>query len=200
VRAKLNLTLPISRFDLDLDTLRARAETLDAVQSAEVKIGAGGVLQVTVTERQPAYVWRSAGGLMMIDAGGHRIAGLADRADRADLPLIAGDGADKAVAEATALLRSTGPLAPRIRGLVRISDRRWNIVLDRDQTVLLPATDPIDALDSLLALNKAEDIFARDITAIDLRNEHRPVLRLAPFALEDLRRAQGNAPKTESKT
>ena len=200
VRAKLNLTLPISRFDLDLDALRARAETLDAVQSAEVKIGAGGVLQVTVTERQPAYVWRSAGGLMMIDAGGHRIAGLADRADRADLPLIAGDGADKAVAEATALLRSTGPLAPRIRGLVRISDRRWNIVLDRDQTVLLPATDPIDALDSLLALNKAEDIFARDITAIDLRNEHRPVLRLAPFALEDLRRAQGNAPKTESKT
>jgi len=200
VRAKLNLTLPISRFDLDLDALRARAETLDAVQSAEVKIGAGGVLQVTVTERQPAYVWRSAGGLMMIDAGGHRIAGLADRADRADLPLIAGDGADKAVAEATALLRSTGPLAPRIRGLVRISDRRWNIVLDRNQTVLLPATDPIDALDSLLALNKAEDIFARDITAIDLRNEHRPVLRLAPFALEDLRRAQGNAPKTESKT
>ena len=200
VRAKLNLTLPISRFDLDLDALRARAETLDAVQSAEVKIGAGGVLQVTVTERQPAYVWRSAGGLMMIDAGGHRIAGLADRADRADLPLIAGDGADKAVAEATALLRSTGPLAPRIRGLVRISDRRWNIVLDRDQTILLPATDPIDALDSLLALNKAEDIFARDITAIDLRNEHRPVLRLAPFALEDLRRAQGNAPKTESKT
>ena len=200
VRAKLNLTLPISRFDLDLDVLQAKAQTLDAVQSAEVKIGTGGVLQVAVTERQAAYVWRSAGGLMMIDASGHRIAGLADRADRADLPLIAGEGADKAVAEATALLKSTGPLKPRIRGLVRISDRRWNIVLDRDQTVLLPATDPIDALDSLLALNKAEDIFARDITAIDLRNEHRPVLRLAPYALEELRRAQGNAPKTESKT
>ena len=198
VRAKLNLTLPISRFDLDLDALRARAETLDAVASAEVKIGAGGVLQVVVTERQAAYVWRSAAGLMMIDATGHRIAGLAERADRADLPLVAGDGADTAVAEATALYAAAGPLAPRIRGLVRISDRRWNIDLDRAQTVLLPANNPAEALDSLLALNKAEDIFARDITAIDLRNEHRPVLRMAPFALDELRRANGTL--TESKT
>ena len=55
-------------------------------------------------------------------------------------------------------------------------------------------------MDSLLALNKAEDIFARDITVIDLRNAHRPVLRLAPYALEELRRTQGNVPKTESKT
>ena len=199
VRAKLNLKLPQSRFDLDLDALRAKAETLDAVAMAEVKIGAGGVLQVTMTERQPAYVWRSVAGLMLIDATGHRIAGLAERADRADLPLVAGEGADTAIAEATQLLRAAGPLAPRIRGLVRISDRRWNIVLDRDQIVLLPATDPVDALDSLIALNKAEDILARDITTIDLRNEHRPVLRLAPFALDELRRAQGSTP-TESKT
>ena len=199
VRAKLNLTLPMSRFDLDLDALRARAEMLDAVAHAEVKIGAGGVLQVTVTERQPAYVWRSVAGLMMIDASGHRIAGLAERSDRADLPLIAGEGADTAVAEAAALLQVAGPLAPRIRGLVRIRDRRWNIDLDRDQTILLPASAPIAALDSVLALNKAEDIFARDITTIDLRNEHRPVLRLAPFALDELRRAGGSTP-TESKT
>jgi len=156
-------------------------------------------LQVTVTERTPAYVWRSAAGLMMIDATGHRIAGLSERADRADLPLVAGEGADTAITEATQLLRASGPLAPRIRGLVRISDRRWNIDLDRNQTILLPATDPIDALDSLLAMNKAEDILARDLTTIDLRNEHRPVLRLAPFALEELRRAQGSTP-TESKT
>ena len=199
VRAKLGLKLPQSRFDLDLDALRARAETLDAVAMAEVKIGAAGVLQINVTERQPAYVWRSEAGLMLIDASGHRIAGLADRADRADLPLVAGVGADTDIAEATQLLRAASPLAPRIRGLVRISNRRWNIVLDRDQTILLPAIDPADALDSLLALNKAEDVLARDITTIDLRNEHRPVLRLAPYALEELRRAQGIAP-TESKT
>ncbi len=199
VRAKLGLKLPQSRFDLDFDLLQARAEGLDAVARADVKVGTGGVLQVTITEREPAFVWRSDPGLMMLDATGHRIAGLAERGDRADLPLIAGQGANAAVSEASEILQALGPLKLRLRGLVRISDRRWNVVLDRDQTILLPATNPIGALDSLLALNQSEDILARDITSIDLRNEHRPALRLAPFALEELRRAQGLAP-TESKT
>ena len=199
VRAKVQLPLPVSRFDLDFDALQARAESLDAVASADVKVGAGGVLQITITERVPAFVWRSDAGLMMVDATGHRIAGLAERADRVDLPLIAGFGADTAVAEASALLQAVGPLTPRLRGLVRISNRRWNVVLDRDQTILLPADNPIGALEGLIAINQAEAILARDLISIDLRNEHRPVLRLAPFALDELRRAQGIAP-TESKT
>ena len=199
VRAKVAQKLPISRFDLDLDALQTKAESLDAVASALVKVGAGGVLQIAITEREPAFVWRSDAGLVMIDATGHRIAGLTERIDRADLPLIAGAGADLAVAEATALLQAAGPLTPRIRGLVRISERRWNLILDRDQSVLLPAGNPVGALEALIALNQAEDLLARDLTSIDLRNEHRPVLRLAPFALEELRRAQGITP-TESKT
>ncbi|MEO6300194.1 MAG: cell division protein FtsQ/DivIB, partial [Paracoccaceae bacterium] len=199
VRAKLALHLPQSSFDLDLDAVQLKAEQLDAVASAQVKVRTGGVLQVTITERVPAWVWRTDTGLILVDATGHRVAGLAERADRADLPLIAGDGADAAVLEATQIMAAAGPLMPRYRGLVRISDRRWNLVLDRDQTILLPAENPIEALEGLLALNQAEDILARDLTSIDLRNDQRPVLRLAPFALEELRRAQGIAP-TESKT
>ena len=199
VRAKLALNLPQSSFDLDLDAVQARAQQLDAVASAEVKVRSGGVLQVTITERVPAYVWRTDTGLVLVDTTGHRVAGLTERADRADLPLIAGDGADTSVPEAAAILQAAGPLTPRLRGLVRISDRRWNMVLDRSQAILLPAENPVEALEGLLALNQAEDLLARDLTSIDMRNQHRPVLRLAPFALEELRRAQGIAP-TESKT
>ena len=199
VRVKVRVDLPQSRFDLDLDAIQARAEGLDAVASAEVRIGMGGVLQVVITEREPAFVWRSEPGLMLLDASGHRIAGLADRADRADLPLVAGFGAEAALGEAAEILHALGPLAPRLRGLVRISERRWNVVLDRDQAILLPADNATAALEGLIALNEAEDILARDLISIDLRNEHRPVLRLAPFALDELRRAQGIAP-TESKT
>lgn len=197
VRAKLAQPLPISRFDLDLDAIRLKAESLDAVASALVRVGAGGVLQVTITERVPAFVWRSEAGLMLIDATGHRIAGLADRADRADLPLVAGEGADAAIAEAAALIQAAGPLTPRLRAFVRISERRWNIVLDRDQTVLLPAQNPVAALEALIALNQAEDLLARDLLSIDLRNEHRPVLRLAPDALNELRGVTASTP-TES--
>lgn len=191
VRARISRPLPVSRFQLDLDEIRRQAESLDAVESALVRITTGGVLQVTLTERTPAFVWRSEAGLILIDATGHRIAGLADRADRADLPLLAGAGADRAVPEALAILRAAGPLGSRLRALVRVSDRRWTLVLDRDQSVLLPHADPVAALEGLIALNQAQDLLSRDLLAIDLRNPRRPVLRLAPHALEKLRRGQG---------
>lgn len=198
VRAKLAVTLPQSSFDLDLGALRLLAEELDAVASAELRVRSGGVLQVLLTERDPALIWRMGDRLELLDATGHRVAGLAARGDRADLPLILGTGANAAAPEALALLDAAGPLMPRLRGLVRMGERRWDIVLDRDQRILLPATDPIAALERLLALNQADDLLARDILSIDLRSEQRPALRLAPFALNEARRAAGLIPITEN--
>ena len=200
MRGKLDLHLPQSSLSLDLDAIRVSAERLDAVASAVVRLGAGNVLQVTITERQPAWVWRTEQGLMLLDASGHRIAGLATRADRADLPLVAGEGADQAVAEAQAILAAATPFAPRIRGLVRISARRWDLMFDRDQRVLLPANAPVAAVEGLIALDKAEQILARDLTAVDLRNPQHPVLRLAPPAMNALRQSQGLTVIPESKT
>lgn len=191
VRARLNLNLPQSSFHLDLEAARARIEELDAVKSAELRVRSGGVLQVVVTERDPVAVWRTDDGLMLVDETGHRVAGLHARTDRPDLPLIAGQGANEAMPEALDLLAAAGPLTARIRGLVRMGERRWDMVLDRDQRVLLPADNPVLALERLLALDKAEDILARDLAAIDLRNDARPTLRLTPFALNELRRSQG---------
>ena len=187
VRAKLAIRLPVSSFDLDLDAARTSAEELDAVAKAELRVRSGGILQVTVTEREPVLIWRAATGLTMIDATGHRVAGLAERGDRPDLPLVAGEGADLAAAEALAILEAAAPLTPRLRGLVRMGDRRWDIVLDRDQRIALPEENPVAAVERLLALDQAEDILARDILTVDLRNEQRPVLRLAPAALNALR-------------
>ena len=187
VRAKLAIRLPSSSFDLDLDAARAKAEELDAVAKADLRVRSGGILQVTVTERVPVLIWRTATGLTMIDATGHRVAGLALRGDRPDLPLVVGEGADLATPEALALLDAAAPLTPRLRGLVRMGDRRWDIVLDRDQRIELPEQGPVAAVERLLALDQAEDILARDILNVDLRNDHRPVLRLAPAALDALR-------------
>ncbi len=191
VRAKLDVRLPQSSFDIDLDAARLRIEALDAVKQADLRVRSGGVLQVVITERIPVAVWRSEGGLTLVDDGGHRVAGLLARTDRPDLPLIAGTGADMATPEALDLIAAAGPLAPRVRGLVRIGERRWDIVLDRDQRILLPEKNPVQALERLLALDHVQDIMNRDILAIDLRSDHRPTLRLTPFALGEMRRAQG---------
>lgn len=191
VRARLGLALPMSSFDIDLDAVRARVESLDAVARADLRVRAGGVLQVLVTERVPVVVWRTAAGLTLLDDTGRRVAGLVARIDRPDLPLIAGDGADRQTPEALALIDAAGPLLPRIRGLVRVGERRWDLVLDRNQRVLLPEDNPVQALERLLALDHAQDIMNRDILTVDLRSDRRPTLRLTPNALAELRRAQG---------
>jgi cell division protein FtsQ len=191
VRAKLALPLPMSSFDIDLDAARDRIEALDAVKKADLRVRSGGVLQVMITERMPVAIWRTDDGLTLVDETGHRVAGLLARADRPDLPLIAGEGADLATPEALELIAAAGPLTPRIRGLVRIGDRRWDLVLDRDQRVLLPEENPVQALERLLALDHAQDLMNRDILTVDLRSDHRPTLRLTPHALAEVRRAQG---------
>jgi cell division protein FtsQ len=191
VRAKLGLTLPMSSFDIDLDAARERVEVLDAVQKADLRVRTGGVLQVLITERKPVAVWRTEAGLTLVDDTGHRVAGLMARTDRPDLPLIAGEGADLMTPEALALIDAAGPLTPRIRGLVRMGNRRWDIVLDRNQRVMLPEKNPVQALERLLALDHAQDLMNRDILTVDLRSDHRPTLRLTPHAFAETRRAQG---------
>lgn len=200
VRARMAVKLPVSSFDLDLDALRQKAESLNAVARAELAVRSGGVLQVTIEEREPALIWRTDEGLTLLDATGHRVAGLAQRADRPDLPVIAGEGADRAAAEALALVDAAGPMMARLRGLVRVGERRWDMVLDRDQRLLLPSDRPVQALERLLALDQAEDLLARDLVAIDLRHEKRPVLRLGEDALLAARRARGLIPDDVKKT
>lgn len=194
IRAKLGLKLPQSSFDLDLTAAQERIEALDAVAKAELRVRSGGVLQVEITERIPALVWREADRIELLDASGARVAGLAARADRPDLPLIAGEGAARAAAEALDLFAVAAGIMPRVRGLVRVGDRRWDLVLDRNQKILLPEKNAVAALERLIALDKAEDLLARDILSVDLRNDKRPVLRLAPNAMNEHRKLMGLDP------
>jgi cell division protein FtsQ len=191
VRARLDVKVPLSSFDIDLAAQRARIQDLDAVARADLIVRSGGVLEVTITERVPVALWRSEGGIQMLDANGHRVASLSARSDRPDLPLIAGAGADGAAPEALAVLAAAEPISARVRGLVRVGERRWDLVLDRNQRILLPQEHPVAAVERLIALNQANDLLGRDILTLDLRSEHRPVLRLAPGALTQLRQSQG---------
>lgn len=186
IRAMLPVTLPVSSFKLDLAAMRATIAQIDAVASADLRIRKGGVLDVTVTERQPVILWRSAYGLEMLDRTGYRVATLLDRAARPDLPVIAGEGADGHVADALRLIAVAGPLAARIRGLVWIGERRWDVVLDRDQRILLPEDDAVTALQRVVALDSAQDMMARDLTIVDMRNPARPTIRLGAATTEFL--------------
>jgi cell division protein FtsQ len=196
IRAAVPLDFPVSSFDIDLVDMQARIAALEAVAAVKVHVRSGGELTVEVIERVPVALWRDAQGLQMIDADGFRVAPLDARADRPDLPLLAGGGVEKQVAEALAILAAAEPIAPRVRGLLRVGERRWDLILDRDQRVMLPEIAPVAALERVIALDEAQDLFEREIALIDMRNPERPTVRVTPqgiAALTEIHNTQAGA-------
>ncbi|MFZ7089526.1 cell division protein FtsQ/DivIB [Primorskyibacter sp. 2E233] len=188
IREILPIDFPVSSFDLDLDQMHDTIVELDAVKKAKLRIQQGGTLQIDVTERMPAVLWRRDAGLEMLDDKGFVVGPLPSRFDRPDLPVIAGEGAEDAVEEALELVAVAGPLASRLRGFERMGERRWDVVLDRDQRILLPETGAVRALERTIAMDEAVDMLTRDISVVDLRLPHRPTIRMKENAAQDMLR------------
>jgi cell division protein FtsQ len=185
MRETLALDLPQSSFDLDLEGIRMQLAEMGPVKSVTTRIRPGGILQVDVTPRVPVVIWRMPEGLVLLDDTGAVVGPLAYRAARPDLPVIAGEQADEALTEALALHKAARPLGKRLRGLVRQGERRWDLVLDRGQRILLPEEGAVAALERMIALDTASDLLSRDIARIDLRLGQRPTIKMQPRAVEE---------------
>jgi cell division protein FtsQ len=190
IREITPIDYPISSFELDLDEMRDRIEGLDAVAEAGLVVRSG-VLDVVVVERVGKVIWRSRDALELLDEGGKRVSALPSRVEYPDLPLIAGDAADLAVPEAMQLFRISTPIADRVRGLLRVGERRWDLILDRNQRIMLPETGAVAALERVLAMNEMNGLLALDLVAVDLRDGRRPTLRLSGDAMDNLRGENG---------
>jgi cell division protein FtsQ len=228
IRRELSIDFPKSSFDLDLDAMQRIVTALDPVKKAEIRIRQGGVLQVDVTERVPAVLWRNEAGLQLLDRDGVFVAEARGRAEHADLAVIAGDilspndlksmalvrmaqaqGAaavrdltpeelqrakqaqvqmKSAVREALQLYALSGPIRARLRGFERMGARRWDVVLDRDQRIMLPETGAEQALEwaTAMAVTPTVDLLSRDLVAVDLRLPRRPTIRMTEEATKEM--------------
>ena len=186
VRELLPVDFPISSFDLDLEAMRATVVSLDPVKSARLYVRQGNVLQVDIVERIPVVLWRNDRGLQLLDDEGVLVGPAFLRADWPELPLIVGDGANTRVEGALDLMQAAEPLSDRLRGFVRMGERRWDVVLDRDQRIMLPEVDAVQALERVIAMDQAVEMLDRDLMAVDLRLPNRPTLRMTDGAVREL--------------
>lgn len=198
IRESLPLDFPISSFDLDLDAMRTTVTEISAVKSASLRIRPGGVLQIDVEQRKAVALWRTEDGLVLVDENGIYVAAATSRHARPDLPLIAGEGANDHVDEALELIQAAALLGERLRGLVRMGARRWDVVLDRNQRILLPTDEPLRALERVIALEGAQDILTRDVARVDMRLARRPTVQMTNEAAEE-RMAQQAAFRAKNK-
>ncbi|MGH1415975.1 MAG: cell division protein FtsQ/DivIB [Pelagimonas sp.] len=184
IRQALPVDFPISSFDLDLGKMHETVVAMHAVKSAQVRVRQGNVLQIEIEERVPAVLRRGDRGLELLDETGALVGPTKTRANHVMLPVIAGDGAHDAVPEALALYKVTGPLRSRLRGFERMGARRWDVVLDQGQRILLPEANPVRALERTIAMDQAIQMLARDLVVVDLRLPRRPTIRMGQDATQ----------------
>ena len=177
IREILGLNFPISSFDLDLADLRNRVLSLPPVETAEVRLEGGSILHVKVKEKVPALLLTDDTGIHVLNKNGDYIRPLLSNEYGSKLPVITGEGAQKAAAEAFILFSALYDKLDEVRGLVLVGGRRWNIVLKSGQVIMLPEKKSEQAVQKILILDKAEKILSRDIAVLDFRLPYRITLR-----------------------
>lgn len=177
IREILGLNFPISSFDLDLADLRNRVLSLPPVETAEVRLEGGSILHVKVKEKVPALLLKDDTGIHVLNKNGDYIRPLLSSEYGSKLPVITGEGAQKAAAEAFILFSALYDKLDEVRGLVLVGGRRWNIVLKSGQVIMLPEKKSEQAVQKILILDKAEKILSRDIAVFDFRLPYRITLR-----------------------
>ena len=187
VSSTLALKFPISSLDIDVEFLRSKVESIDLIESASVRLTSNGLVEIKVNIRRPVAIQRIGTQLVLIDRRGVKVDEIVSRAQRLDLPLLVGKGAENFVDEALFILLETKSLISRVRGLVRVGERRWDVVLNRNQAISLPEKNPLKAMKKIVALQEGWRILDRDISYLDFRNIDRPVLGLTEKISKELR-------------
>ena len=101
------------------------------------------------------------------------------------LPYIAGKGANLAIEDLLRLLEPYKEFTAHIVAYTRVNDRRWDLLLDNNIVVKLPAEDIIEVLQNSLFTQEGKTLLKRDITAIDLRLKDRITVSLSDTALAE---------------
>ncbi|MBV9539721.1 MAG: FtsQ-type POTRA domain-containing protein [Alphaproteobacteria bacterium] len=167
--AALGFELGQPIFGADIGEARARLKKLDWVAEAEVRRRYPDDISVHIVEKLPYALWQSPEGKwFVVERSGAPITSN-NLEEFRHLPLLLGAGGSNAadLVEAVAAHRA---VAARIKAYQRVSNRRWNLILDDAVVVKLPEMGWQKELDALEHLIIDKGILERDVSEIDLRS------------------------------
>ena len=187
IREILPLDFPVSYFDLDIKYLHKVVNEIPAVASAAIKISAGGVLQINVAEKSPAFIWRKDNVMSVIDETGSFIRIANSRVDYPKLPLVVGEAADLAVSEISSLIQANEYFKDHVRAFIRVGERRWDLILENNVRIMLPQREFLAAFDRLMLMNEAGSLLSGRLSNIDMRLVVRPTVRVDTVSVDPLK-------------
>ncbi|MBV2143928.1 cell division protein FtsQ/DivIB [Falsochrobactrum sp. TDYN1] len=198
ILGQLDLDGETSLVGLSAEAARQSIAKLPWVESAEVRKIYPGTVLVVLNERKAFAVWQNDKELSLIDAAGDTIAPF--RPGRYNsLPLVVGEGAEKRVKGFVDKVAAYPVLAEKVRAYIRVSDRRWDVLLENGVRIMLPENDPMKALAEVERLDKEKHLLSRDIASVDLRLEDRVTVQLTASGMEQRKKFLAERKKTLSR-
>ena len=176
IRSVMNLDLPISSYDFDLENIKSKVQLMNIVETANLFI-ADNIIHVEILERKPSIIWLNNDNLEILDANGISISSVNSRQKHLNLPLIAGQGANKHVKEALFIYHHNLIFSEQLIGLVRVGNRRWNMDLINNRRVMLPSEGVNKALKKMIELNFVYEFSSKNFNVLDFRNINRVIIR-----------------------
>lgn len=164
-----------SIFSADLFGARNRLAHLDWIESAQVHRRYPDAIFVTLVEKRPFALWqtppnaRGEAPIALVERNGDVIT-TRDIEKFSRLPKLVGAGAPQAAAELVDAVKSHRAISARTAAFARISERRWNLILDDGVIVKLPEAGWDKQLAALEKLIIDKGILERDVVEIDLRS------------------------------
>ena len=180
---RLDLDGWTSLIGFDAEAARSRIAQLPWVKAAAVRKVYPDALEVRIEEREPFAIWQHGSQLAIVERSGRVIAPFGG-GRHAVLPLVIGYGAAEEAAGFVGKIRQHPELAARVKGFIRVAERRWDLRLENGITIRLPETGEDAAIAEVLRLDREDGLLSRDIATVDLRLDDRLVIRLTPEAME----------------
>lgn len=161
---------------VDLEGVRQKLLKYGWIADAQVSRRLPDKLVVHIIERQPAAVWQEKGQLTLIDATGEPLQRIS--ADELpELPRVIGEGANWQTPAYRALLDAAPALRPLVKAATWVGNRRWNIVFQTGETLLLPEENPEKALVKFAELDGAQVLLGKGWLRFDMRDPTRFAVR-----------------------
>jgi cell division protein FtsQ len=180
---RLDLDGWTSLIGFDAEAARGRIAQLPWVKAAAVRKVYPDALEVRIEEREPFAIWQHGSQLAIVERSGRVIAPFSG-GRHAVLPLVIGYGAAEEAAGFVGKIRQHPELAARVKGFIRVAERRWDLRLENGITIRLPESGEDAAIAEVLRLDREDGLLSRDIATVDLRLDDRLVIRLTPEAME----------------
>lgn len=185
---KIGLDGTTSLMALDVAATRDALKTLPWILDAEVRKIYPDTVEIKLREKVAFGIWQHGQELALIESDGKPIANLRDN-KFAHLPLFVGKDAGTGANEIMHDLDRWPVVKARVKALMRVAGRRWDLKLDNGVVIKLPERDMDRAMAELAKFDRDQQVLERDILAIDLRLADRTTVQLTADAAERRKKA-----------